>query len=187
MSKNSHLFGSVIFSSTSLQTVYEKSLDLVGAIVRLSMKNVDWIINNYSMIETKCVQLIEFSFGPKQIFYYILIIIGLQSTTMTFDTVKDLLTYIVSMFTNKGRKKYHLTSQLNNAKSYDEWLRIALDLDRIRGFDEWRMIDVSNLYDYRVLRKRILDTIQMINQGIKFHLCNTLKSLSKILKKCLFY
>ena len=157
-------------ASSALNNLYEKSFDLIEIVTKLTIQSLNLVSNNYATIEAFCVQLIEFSFGPKQIFYYILIIIGLQSCTMTYDTMKDLTRYIFSMLTTSGRKKYQLTSQLDNAKSYEEWKRIASELDRLQRYDEWRLINVSNLYDYRVLRKRILDTIQMINHGDIFSL-----------------
>lgn len=159
-----------IFNDKTVHRIYQNAAELMQQVVKLCFANINLMANNYSLIESHSVQIIEFAFGPRQIFYYILIIIGLQSNAMVFDTVKDIMTLCFSMLNAKGRRKMQLNSSLNNAKSYEEWQRIAFELDRLRGFDEWRMIDVSNLYDYRILRKRILDTIQMINQGDIFNL-----------------
>ena len=40
----------------------------------------------------------------------------------------------------------------------------------MRGVDKWRMNDKSSLYDFQVLKKRINDTIEMIQQGDVFRL-----------------
>ena len=157
-------------NSNTVETIYEKASELTQRGVKLLVENINFVANNYTFIQSHIVHIIEFAFGPKQIFYYILIIIGLQSNAMVFDGVKDVLKTCFSMLNAKGRKKMQLTASLNNAKTYEEWQKIASELDHLLGFDEWRMIDVSNLYDYRILRKRRLDTIQMINQGDMFNL-----------------
>ena len=49
----------------------------------------------------------------------------------------------------------HLTKELGQACSYDQWQEIAKRCDELEGSDDWRAIDRSNLYDYRAIRSRL--------------------------------
>lgn len=50
-------------------------------------------------------------------------------------------------------KKGQLRKKLRAADSYEEWKRVALELDQYSGFDEWKQIDEDPFYDWRLVRK----------------------------------
>ncbi|EJS41694.1 stc2p [Saccharomyces arboricola H-6] len=45
-----------------------------------------------------------------------------------------------------------LSSQKEHAISYDQWNEIALRLDGLTGFSDWKTVDQSSLYNYKLLR-----------------------------------
>lgn len=161
-------------SSDVVHKLWMKTSQLViesmPEIERLIMQLIDTLHEKSPMIKSAVFQFIEFAFGPRQIINHLLFLLGLQWVTITIEGIRSITSFGMSFLTSKGRKQLFLLQSLNKAKSYEEWQRIASELDRLRGFDEWQMIDVSSLYDYRVLKKRITDTIQMINQGDIFNL-----------------
>ena len=77
---------------------------------------------------------------------------------------------IVVFLSKAEREQKDVMNQLNKARRYAEWRLLAERLDFMRGVDKWRMNDKSSLYDFQVLKKRINDTIEMIQQGDVFRL-----------------
>lgn len=126
--------------------------------------------NNLPAIEKLLWQAIEFGFGPKQIFYHFLFVGGLQVGTMVIDKITSITSYCLLLLTTKGRMQIQFTSDMEKAESYEVWKQTAEALDRLRGIDEWKRVDKSSLYDYKVLKKRIADTKQMIREGDIFNL-----------------
>lgn len=63
-----------------------------------------------------------------------------------------------------------LEKQLKQVKTYEEWQVIATQLDELRGYDKWREKEQSDLYDYKVLKKRMRDIKWMINNHDIFNL-----------------
>ncbi|MBT8048488.1 MAG: DUF3336 domain-containing protein [Xanthomonadales bacterium] len=45
---------------------------------------------------------------------------------------------------------------LHQATSYDEWYTAALELDRLEGRDQWRLVKESEKYDFRLIASRVL-------------------------------
>ncbi|MBT8055168.1 MAG: DUF3336 domain-containing protein [Xanthomonadales bacterium] len=45
---------------------------------------------------------------------------------------------------------------LHQATSYDEWYNAALELDRLEGRDQWRLVKESEKYDFRLIASRVL-------------------------------
>eukprot|EP01124_Arcella_intermedia_P022508 TRINITY_DN3366_c0_g1_i2.p1 TRINITY_DN3366_c0_g1~~TRINITY_DN3366_c0_g1_i2.p1 ORF type:complete len:484 (-),score=77.40 TRINITY_DN3366_c0_g1_i2:158-1609(-) len=48
----------------------------------------------------------------------------------------------------------HITNQLNDAKSYEEWYRLALLLDQLEGNESWKDDPESNTYDFNLISSR---------------------------------
>ena len=125
---------------------------------------------NLPQAEHRALQLIEFVFGPKQILSQLVILIGLQITTTILEALRSAGNYGLLMLTSRGREQLSLIKSMSTAYSYQEWKNYAVKLDQLRGYDKWQKQDSSIYYDYRILKKRILDTVQMINCGDIFNL-----------------
>ena len=121
-------------------------------------------------LENMILHIIELAFGPKQIFYQFLLVTGLQCFTSVYESCRYLTSHIIMSLTIQGRKKLLLLSNLSKAKNYYDWKSTATQLDILEGNDIWQDTDSSSFYDYRVIRKRITDLIQMIHYGDVFNL-----------------
>lgn len=128
------------------------------------------ILEKIPRYESVVLEMVEFAFGPRQIFYHFLFVVGLQLITSGVEVGRSLLLYLWRLLTVKGRREIKLLKDLTLCTSYADWRAVAAQLDQLRGLDAWRISDASAFYDYRVLRKRILDTIQMIQRGDVFNL-----------------
>ena len=54
--------------------------------------------------------------------------------------------------------------RMSDARSYDEWKAAALAHDERSGAAEWRQVDESRRYDYRVIRRR-LEEVRQVQAG----------------------
>lgn len=52
----------------------------------------------------------------------------------------------------------HLRRELRKAKNYDEWVRIAKQLDACLGFDDWKENEDDGYFDYLLVRGIVSDT-----------------------------
>jgi TAG lipase / lysophosphatidylethanolamine acyltransferase len=48
-----------------------------------------------------------------------------------------------------------MEKKLDETVTYDDWLAIALELDRLTENDIWRSNPASNIYDYRLIQSRL--------------------------------
>ena len=48
-----------------------------------------------------------------------------------------------------------LAADLQRAADYGAWREIALELDRLQGLDAWKADDLSDDYDYLLIKERI--------------------------------
>ena len=44
---------------------------------------------------------------------------------------------------------------MHDATSYEEWYAAALELDRLEGRDQWRLVKESERYDFRLIASRV--------------------------------
>jgi hypothetical protein len=79
----------------------------------------------------------------------------LQVLLLCYSSLSKVWTKLILNLTESGRKEKGLMHKLRTAKSYDDWKRIAGELDALRGHDLWRRTDSSTLYDHHTLQKRI--------------------------------
>jgi hypothetical protein len=114
--------------------------------------------------------IVEWIFSPRQIARQILMIGGLQVFIMSWSSMQQLATWCGQHFTESGKKIISLEKRMGEAKTYPEWLAYAEHLDAVRGTDKWRNNDISKLFDNRKLRKRIVDTQDMLKRGTIFDL-----------------
>jgi hypothetical protein len=147
-----------------------KFMDNLSSLEKSIIDLIGLIIERFPSFETLAFQAIEIAFGPRQIMYYFILVGGLQSVVMLIECLRMGSSYFLLRLTPNGRKLLELTSNLSKSSSYEEWKKIATELDHLRGFDKWQIEDTSSFYDYRVLKKRIVDTYQMIQNGDVFNL-----------------
>jgi TAG lipase / steryl ester hydrolase / phospholipase A2 / LPA acyltransferase len=62
-------------------------------------------------------------------------------------------------------KHHELNRALVHAHTYQEWLELANAADQAEGLDEWREDDVSDHYDWRLIRSRLRQIRQMRAEG----------------------
>jgi hypothetical protein len=137
---------------------------------KLAISIVHYSISNWPTIESNTIQLLEFAFGPRQICAQLVVIVILQIAALGIDVARSSGAYLVSQLTSKGRLQNSLKYKMSMASSYEEWKQFATELDKLQGFDVWQAIDKSSLYDHKVIKKRIADTIHMIQHGDIFNL-----------------
>lgn len=161
-------FGERLFNKvfTEIPKLSSRIQQLEKYIMELIMN----IIEKIPRYESFIMEMVEFAFGPRQIFYHLLVIVGLQIVTSGVEVGRSLLLHLWRLLTVKGRRENKLLKDLSACLTYADWRAVAAQLDATRGLDGWRISDASAFYDYRVLRKRILDTIQMIQRGDVFNL-----------------
>jgi len=109
-------------------------------------------------------------FGPRQILRNIALCGSLQAFIMGLSGITQGMTWILQHFSAKGQHILRLSDEMTKANTYAEWLVVAEELDAVRGVDRWRNNDISPLFDNRKLRKRIVDTQDLIKRGNIFDL-----------------
>lgn len=62
---------------------------------------------------------------------------------------------VLSRLTSSRNKVDEAKQVLKYAKTYDEWREAATELDRLEGKDEWKQIEVSDDYNYKLIRERL--------------------------------
>jgi hypothetical protein len=126
--------------------------------------------NNIPMIEKWLIDSLDAMFAPKLIIRQAITIAAIQVTLLTWNSASDILTFFYQMFSSRGKKEKKLIEQVSSSRSYPEWKHYASQLDTFRGLDSWRLNPGSKLYDYKLVKKRIEGTKEMLNRGDVFDL-----------------
>jgi TAG lipase/steryl ester hydrolase/phospholipase A2/LPA acyltransferase len=121
-------------------------------------------------IEKFVIDILDTMFAPKQIARQIAMISALQVLVVFYQGLGTIGKTLHMKFTDKGRKEKELLDNLADATSFSDWQKVAYKLDEHRGFDQWRNIDDSTLYDAKTLTKRISGTSEMLDRGDVFNL-----------------
>ncbi len=103
--------------------------------------------------------------SPVQIFHNLALVTAIQVLIGSIQFVKNVTHKIIMKFTTKEKLERILSDKLSSATSYCEWRAIATQLDVLKGLNIWRSIDVSSLYDFSIVAKRISGTVVMLNNG----------------------
>lgn len=64
--------------------------------------------------------------------------------------IVNVFEYLLAWRGQKGA----LRTSLRKAETYDEWKRVAKQLDQHLGFEEWKDIDEDGYFDYHLVRAR---------------------------------
>ena len=116
------------------------------------------------------IYLSDLLFAPKQIIRQLGMVFILQGSLLLGTTLGRLFIYIAQRTTTKGRLLHQIAGDMSRATTYDEWLKLAEQEDKLNGYDEWRREDNSPLYDSSVLHRRIADLSRMIERKQVFDL-----------------
>mmetsp|Transcript_6930 Transcript_6930/g.7175 ORF Transcript_6930/g.7175 Transcript_6930/m.7175 type:complete len:457 (+) Transcript_6930:173-1543(+) len=144
--------------------------DKIDRILSAIQRGLLLIADNLPYIEKLIIQLIDSIFTPKQIFYQILIATGIHTGLVTFQFTGTILQYFIDALSSKGRYKRKIQQKMESSTSYHEWQYYAELLDNMLGLTRWRVTDDSQLYDSRVLKKRIYDIRAMVHRNDIFGL-----------------
>ncbi len=139
-------------------------------LLKLVDKGLKLSISMIPVAERLAIDVLDAMFAPKQILRQILIIMCIQASLLTFNSVSEVIGNLLSYITERGRTEKRLVEQLHDAKSYTEWRAIASRLDDLHGHETWRHEEDSVLYDCRMVKKRINGTIEMLERGDVFDL-----------------
>jgi TAG lipase/steryl ester hydrolase/phospholipase A2/LPA acyltransferase len=146
----------------------------IEKVLPIITKQVDFLtrfaIHELPKCERILFDIFEIMFSPRAIFRQLAIISIVQTALLAGVWVAESASSLVLLFSEAEREIKKVETQLNEAKSYTEWKRIAERLDYLRGYDKWRLHDESSLFDCAVLRKRINDTMEMAQRGDVFSL-----------------
>lgn len=104
---------------------------------------------------TSITKVFLFIFSPQRLFKQILATITLQSLIVIIHRIKSISEYFYSFISSYGYHNYQLKSKLKSVNEYYEWRRIAADIDELNNDIDWIEQDRSQLYDYKILKKRI--------------------------------
>ena len=167
-----------------------KIVELTKIFLQLANTGSIYVLNKLPDIERVLLNALEDIFIPKQIIKQIMFACAIHGILVTSRFFGNLVQYAVDTLSEKGRLKRKIQILMVKSASYSEWKKHAGELylvhmhilftflsstglerlDNILGLDKWRSDDNSPLYDKRVLKKRILDIKNMIDQGDVFGL-----------------
>lgn len=155
------------FTNDSIMELLNHSTEYFLGLLELGVKQgLDLI----PIAKALAIDVLDAMFAPKQILRQIAIIAAIKFVLIGFDGGKNLMNHLLYYLTAKGREDKKLAEQLANAKSYAEWKEVAHKLDVLHKVDAWRDSEESNLYDSRVVKKRIKQTSEMLDRGDVFDL-----------------
>ena len=157
-----------------LSKITKDVIDRLHVILPIISSNMDRIvsiiINHLPLCERMLFDAFELLFAPRHIMRQLLLSAAVSGLIMGGKMLGNVGNAIVVFLSKAEREQKDVMNQLNKARRYAEWRLLAERLDFMRGVDKWRMNDKSSLYDFQVLKKRINDTIEMIQQGDVFRL-----------------
>lgn len=131
---------------------------------------IKYTLTNLPAMEKFFFDTIDTMFAPRQLVRQAMMIVGLQLSLIGMNSTYSAVTYLYHCLTRKGKQEKKLLDELSKAKSYNEWQAMAAKLDEFRGLDGWRSNPVSTLYDYKLVKKRIHGTKEMLDRGDVFDL-----------------
>jgi TAG lipase / steryl ester hydrolase / phospholipase A2 / LPA acyltransferase len=144
--------------------------ELLNSLLKFVEKGVKLSVDYVPMIETFMLDSLDAMFAPRQILRQVGLIFGIQFVLLAYNSIYTTSRDLLSFLTAKGRKRKHLLDQLNTAPTYAEWKKIAMKIDEMNGDLAWREHDDSFLCDYRMIKKRIYGTLNMLERGDIFDL-----------------
>lgn len=146
-----------------LHHLFDKLLHIIEKLIKDGVEYVP-------VIERFALDTLDAMFAPRQIVKQAMLIAALQCTLLGWNSAASVVRQFYYLFTSRGQKEKQLLDELSNCKSYSEWKEVAGKLDSFRGLDKWRKNPESSLYDYKLVKKRIEGTKEMLERGDVFDL-----------------
>ena len=72
-------------------------------------------------------------FAPNRLLKQLLLAVALQGGVFVLQWIGNIGQYVLALCTSKGRKMLTLRQQMGCAKTYQEWRRIAEEIDVLTG------------------------------------------------------
>ena len=157
--------------ASRLEVIAHELMDKAFPLIMTKLDEaVKLLIEQLPLCERVLFESFELLFAPKYVIRQFILITVVEFTIMGIKLSGKIGNALVVFLSKAEREQKDVLIQLAKAKTYVEWRHMAERLDFMRGNDKWRMADKSSLYDFQVLKKRINDTIEMIQQGDVFRL-----------------
>lgn len=123
-------------------------------------------------LEKTALDALDIMFAPRQIAIHIAISSALHVLVVGWKASgKNVESLWSRLMSERGRRIYELEYKMERSRNYQEWLKLANELDMLRGLDKWRREENdSPLMDARLMRRRIRDTERMLHSCDLFDL-----------------
>ena len=117
-------------------------------------------------------QFINTLINPRQLVRHLVMIIGLQSFVVGWKFSSYYFSKFWSRYLSRNGKLIHDIEYAMNheCETYNQWKKYASKLDKLRGHDKWRNNDICPMFDHRIIRKKIAEITDMIENGDMFNL-----------------
>jgi TAG lipase/steryl ester hydrolase/phospholipase A2/LPA acyltransferase len=152
-----------LFNVEHFRALFDK---LLIALERLIKNGLEYV----PIVERVLVDTLDAMFAPKQMMKQAALIFVLQLLLIGWNSSSSVVNYCYHLFTRRGREEKQILDELANVKSYTDWKLVASKLDTFRQSDKWRKNPESSLYDYKLVKKRIEGTKEMLERGDVFDL-----------------
>lgn len=135
-------------------------------------KFIDYINDKVasSTPESILLYLFDVIFSPNLMIRNLILIGMLQVSITSSLLIGNFCSNFFLGLTKRGKLLKSLKKKLRNVKSYDEWVVTAEKLDQHLGYDKWRKEDSSDFYNTKEIKRRIMDTVNMMKNKDVFHL-----------------
>jgi len=141
------------------------------------------LLMNWSTIEASFLshawELGDTLFAPRLVIRQLVIATLIQAGIMSTRGVYSLCKVVLHRMSSRGRKLRQIEEDMANSLSYKEWVSHAEELDELQGLNKWREDDQDascNLFNLKVLKRRISDIRSMMNRGDIFDIMFRLRS-----------
>jgi len=143
---------------------------LVSKLIACADQIVNSSVKYLPIAEKFAIDTLDAMFAPKQILRQILLILAVRVVLFGQSLSSRIGYKLYCLLSKQGREEQQLLDKLANVKTYTDWRDIAAQLDVMRGIDKWRHVENSTFYDSKVMKRRIKDTLEMVERGDVFDL-----------------
>ena len=102
--------------------------EVLQEVLRIVDKSLRYGIEHIPVIESFIIDKLDAMFAPRQIIRQLGMILAIQVSLMTYNSLYQVTSSTLSLLTSKGRKRKQLLDQIHNAATFSEWRKIATRL-----------------------------------------------------------
>lgn len=128
--------------------------------ILLSFKQYNFTFSSFSSLSS-FLNLFLILFHPSKLIKQFLLTILIKLILFLLNYNNLIFNYILSYFNKKYNLIYSLNLKLKYINDYYEWKRLITLDDEYKGYIDWIENDKSNLYDYIIIKKRIININKM--------------------------